>query len=104
MALIEMDFATGGGGLIKADTFSHVENGGDTTVVCGFKPKYVAITKESKGRIAIYDERVSTANSVTAVWQPAYNENSNVIQVQSNGFVVPSTTAETGTYYYFAVG
>ena len=89
---------------VKTGTFDHVDGGGDTTVVCGFRPKYVAITKSSKGRIGIYDERISTTNSVTAISTPAYNENSSIIQVQLDGFIVPSTAVETGMYYYFAVG
>ena len=104
MAFIRASQGGGGSGLIKADTFNHTEGYTDTVVTCGFKPKYVAITKDNKGRIAIYDERISTSTNVTAVWSPAYNENATNVQVHSSGFTIPASALETGTYYYFAIG
>ena len=127
MALIEMNFANGGGTPCKIDTFQ-VNSSSAVTVTVGFKAKQIAIvfqgnsgtaTSAGNGSIRmIYDERISETyihrgyknpSGVVAVTSESMST-SDVVRlydVDDNGFkfIVPSSsTANYGTYYYFAIG
>ena len=118
---------SGGGGLVKADTFQ-VNSSSAVTVPVGFKAKQISIlfqgnsgsesTSANGSLRLIYDERISTTYihrgyknpSGTQVVTSDLMTASNIVKiydVDESGFkfIVPSSSTQNyGTYYFFAIG
>ena len=95
--------------LMKVGTFTN-NTSAQTTVNCGFKPKYLAVTFSDPDLMWIYDERVSTTQYNLAgnqTYKTARNlgttNANNLYSIDSTGFTT-NKQSKAGTGYYFAIG
>lgn len=95
--------------LMKVGTFTN-STSAQTTVNCGFKPKYLAVTFSSPSLSWTYDERQSTTQffiSGSATYLQKVNlstTNTNrLYSINNDGFTL-NKMSTAGTGYYFAIG